>query len=278
MVENNLMLGNSANVMRSAFGVKSGEQITFRNNTVTGDLPSLAYAMRVNVENATVTNDEINFYNNIWSDPTGTMGSSFGGGNDFSDTPPTDIADWELHNNQYWNGGVVIPTDAAEAINYGADVNRITTNPGLPSLAGLVVPRWDSTTGEFADGSATIREAFVNLVMQHGVPASTSQGVDQSLPGLSPAVDILGNPRGASPDVGAFEIGGDSFGDFDSDGDVDGRDFLTWQRNPSVGNLEDWQANYGGGALSASIAVPEPSTFLLALLAGYPLSRKRQKI
>jgi hypothetical protein len=275
LVENNLMLGNSANVMRAAFGVKSGEQITFRNNTVTGDLPSLAYAMRVNVENAAVTNDEINFYNNIWSDSTGTMGASFGGSNDFSDTPPADIADWELHNNQYWNGGVAIPTDPAEEINYGADVNRITTNPGLPALAGLVVPRWDSTTGEFADGSTTIREAFVNLVMQYGVPVSTSGGVDQAFLGQSPAVDILGNARGASPDVGAFEIVSDDFGDFDSDGDVDGRDFLVWQRNPSIGNLVDWQANYGAGALSANVAVPEPSSFVLVLMGCCPLSRKR---
>jgi hypothetical protein len=34
-------------------------------------------------------------------------------------------------------------------------------------------------------------------------------------------------------------------GDFDGDGNVDGRDFLAWQRNPNIGNLADWQANYG---------------------------------
>jgi hypothetical protein len=287
MVENNLMLGNSANVMRSAFGVKSGEQITFRNNTVTGDLPSLAYAMRLNVENAAVTNDEINFYNNIWNDPTGTMGASFGGSNDFSDTPPADVDDYALNGNQYWNGGVAIPTDPAEAINYGADVNSITTNPGLPLLAGLVMPRWDSTTGEFADGSATIREAFVNLVMQYGIPAGTSRGIDQSLPGLSPSVDILGNARGALPDVGAFEIVSAAGGDFDSDGDVDGRDFLVWQRNSSVGNLADWQMNYGEDALSpfsttpateVASPVPEPDAMVLVVIGVYPLSHKRLSV
>jgi autotransporter-associated beta strand protein len=53
-------------------------------------------------------------------------------------------------------------------------------------------------------------------------------------------------------------------GDFDSDGDVDGRDFLLWQRNPSVGDLNDWQTNYGTGALNAaSTAIPEPGTLLL---------------
>jgi hypothetical protein len=67
-------------------------------------------------------------------------------------------------------------------------------------------------------------------------------------------------------------------GDFDNDGDVDGRDFLVWQRNPSLGSLGDWQANYGAGSLSASTAMPEPSAFVLALLGGYLLSRKRLDI
>lgn len=68
-------------------------------------------------------------------------------------------------------------------------------------------------------------------------------------------------------------------GDFDSDGDVDGRDFLVWQRNPSVGDLADWQANYGVGSLSSveSVAsVPEPATMLLifmATMAFYPQRR-----
>ncbi len=54
-------------------------------------------------------------------------------------------------------------------------------------------------------------------------------------------------------------------GDFDGDGDVDGRDFLVWQPNPMVGNLADWQANYGTGNLltAASIAVPEPASLSL---------------
>jgi hypothetical protein len=40
----------------------------------------------------------------------------------------------------------------------------------------------------------------------------------------------------------------------DGDGDVDGRDFLVWQRSSSAssqgvssGDLADWQANYGAG-------------------------------
>ena len=60
-------------------------------------------------------------------------------------------------------------------------------------------------------------------------------------------------------------------GDFDNDNDVDGEDFLAWQRglspNPlSAADLSDWEANYGTVAgLSAGnvTAVPEPSSCLL---------------
>jgi hypothetical protein len=56
-------------------------------------------------------------------------------------------------------------------------------------------------------------------------------------------------------------------GDFDIDGDIDGRDFLTWQRDTSVGALDDWQTYYGVGALvGTNIAVPEPTASALAAL------------
>jgi hypothetical protein len=56
-------------------------------------------------------------------------------------------------------------------------------------------------------------------------------------------------------------------GDFDGNGIVDGYDFLLWQRNPSVGSLADWEANYGLGAMlsASSVAVPEPTTCTLTL-------------
>ncbi|MDZ4657013.1 MAG: hypothetical protein SH868_05470, partial [Bythopirellula sp.] len=66
-------------------------------------------------------------------------------------------------------------------------------------------------------------------------------------------------------------------GDFDEDGDVDGRDFLVWQRDPGVGDLADWQGNYGDGMLAAlsalhgggtppANAVPEPGGVALLML------------
>jgi hypothetical protein len=72
--------------------------------------------------------------------------------------------------------------------------------------------------------------------------------------------------------------------DFDNDGDVDGADFLTWQRNVGTaggnnvgdadGNgqingldLAAWRAAFGPGAEAAVGAVPEPSTLLLGGVA-----------
>ena len=68
-------------------------------------------------------------------------------------------------------------------------------------------------------------------------------------------------------------------GDFDQDGDVDGRDFLAWQRGESPiplspENLAEWQSSFGTGPLLANLsAVPEPPTLALAvclLVLGLP--------
>ena len=67
-------------------------------------------------------------------------------------------------------------------------------------------------------------------------------------------------------------------GDFDEDGDVDGQDFLIWQRGGSPNPLtpEDlaiWQENYGlviEETFVSNMAVPEPgmlSSFALSLIA-----------
>ena len=76
-------------------------------------------------------------------------------------------------------------------------------------------------------------------------------------------------------------------GDFDGDDDVDGRDFLAWQRGASpngtpggpvsAADLTVWQGAYNGGALSA-VTVPEPASAWLVLCGGSFLwgSRRRR--
>ena len=201
LVENNLMLGNSSNVMRAAFGVKGGQNIVFRHNTVSGDLPALAFAMRLNQEGSNPINDNVHFYNNIWSDPTGTMGSNGSGSNDFSDTPIGETQNLTINNNLYWNGGSDIPADSGEQLNYTDDSNRIIADPQLGAQNGLVLPRWNGS--QFGGGHGTIQAVFLDLVTKYGTPAGQSV-IDSADTTNSSSVDILGNLR-LNPDVGAVE-------------------------------------------------------------------------
>jgi hypothetical protein len=199
LVENNLMLGDSGNTMRAAFGVKGSRDSVFRANTVVGDLPSNAFAMRLNREGSNPVVSGIEFYNNLWSDPTGTM-------LDFSDTPAGESQAITLQRNGYWNGGAALPNDPTDAINVSSDSEPRIGNPRLPPQAGLQTPHWIAAQSQFNGGFATIAAVFTALVTSYGTPAATGNGVDQALASQMPAEDILGRPRGAAPDLGAVEL------------------------------------------------------------------------
>ena len=69
-------------------------------------------------------------------------------------------------------------------------------------------------------------------------------------------------------------------GDFDLDGDVDGNDFLVWQRTDGTpGGLTLWQNNYGTGVLAAAgtSAVPEPASLTLVLLGLAAIGRRSRR-
>ncbi len=60
-------------------------------------------------------------------------------------------------------------------------------------------------------------------------------------------------------------------GDYDTDGDVDGADFLKWQRGelsdpPSAADLAVWETNFGNNTPLTATAVPEPATGIMLLL------------
>jgi hypothetical protein len=207
LVENNLMIGNSANEMRTAFGVKGARDITFRNNTVAGNLPGCAYAMRLNQEGANPQNQGVSFWNNVWSDHTGTMGAGCGGGNDFSDGAASESLGVQLDRNLYWNGGAAIPPgDVLSPLV--DDARRVVADAGLStSHAGIVLPRWTGTA--FPSGSVTIRQEFERLATAYGAPLAAGPAVDQADPSRAPADDIRGRPRtaGTAPDLGAYETG-----------------------------------------------------------------------
>ena len=80
-------------------------------------------------------------------------------------------------------------------------------------------------------------------------------------------------------------IGGWLDGDFDGDNDVDGFDLLKWQRGETFEPLSTtdfnlWESNFGVnlGPLQGSVVanVPEPTTVVLAMLAGMVVVTRRR--
>jgi len=209
LVENNLLLGNSRHPLRVAFHVRGSKDIVFRHNTVSGDLPSKAFALRLSRSLENPPNENVAFYNNVWSDPTGTMGAGAPGDpGDFADAAPADTLSFTLLNNLYWNGGQAIPYDPLELVNYDSDPAALVADPKLADPAGVVSPVWQPERGRFGGGAATIRAVFLGLVEDYGLPAAGSAVAGAAEPAQAAAEDILQRPRPAAgfPDLGAVEV------------------------------------------------------------------------
>jgi hypothetical protein len=202
LAENNLLIGNAANTMRSPLGVKGSRDITFRHNTVVGDLPANAYATRINREGSNPAIENIRFVHNVFADLSGSM-------QDFSDTLAADLSTTRpstLSRNLYFNNGNALPFDGSDVLNISNDASRIESNPVLPSQGSLSTPYYIANTGQFNGGYLTIRAAFVDLVERYGRPGSGSAVFGAAnLPNEIPTTDILGTPRAASADLGAVQ-------------------------------------------------------------------------
>jgi T5SS/PEP-CTERM-associated repeat protein len=133
------------------------------------------------------------------------------------------------------------PVQAAGTINLAGGLT-VTLAGGYQPQAGDVFPLLASDvrmTGDFLNENLPDLDAGLDWQLQQ-TPSSLSLAV----------IDTAGLP-----------------GDFNADGKVDGRDLLFWQRNPSVGDLADWRANYGeSSSMAETIAVPEPAAAILLAL------------
>ena len=99
------------------------------------------------------------------------------------------------------------------------------------------------------------------------------------LEGYRDAGLLYGNGVAGQVDIFTETVSGGA-GDFDGDNDIDGQDYLVWQRDPTVGDLaNDWLPNYGGGGteitvvtaaaqnLSAVAGVPEPGSLTILVVS-----------
>ena len=154
---------------------------------------------------------------------------------------------------------------------------------GTTYADGLIFVNEDNSNGEIwlttPDGAQ-----LTNIANTAGNSAATETSgiLDLSaLLGYRPGSIVLTSNQGSQASLSvlihpAAELVG---GDFDFDGDVDGADFLAWQRNPRLGDLADWQLHYGTQPSPATTAVPEPATasLLVGLMTcALELTRRRK--
>ncbi|MFB3890737.1 MAG: choice-of-anchor Q domain-containing protein [Phycisphaerae bacterium] len=292
LVENNLFLFNSPDSQVGAFMVKGGARnITFRSNTVVGHpVGGSAFAMRMQKIASNPNMENIYYYNNIWSDPAGGMV-------DFSDGYKSEVSgDLVLSNNLYWNKGKGIPTDSWSILDPDApwydDPRRTSADPLLGNPSGMVISRWLASSGQFLSGQDTIRGEFERLVRLYGALAAGSPAIDKADPAHISFYDILGNPRGAMGDIGAFERNFAIYGDANEDGIVDMTDYTTWFSWFGSSAGVGWrQADFNGDGLVdmkdyvvwfdhfgqvQGASVPEPATLSLLVLGVLAALRKRR--
>jgi hypothetical protein len=145
-----------------------------------------------------------------------------------------------------------------------------------------------STTGDFTNDADGNFGPPVNIAL----PSTSLQALlfdglatDKSTTNLAdyiltPGAATFTNYAGTSFTLVAPEP---STGDFDNDGDVDGRDFLKWQRGESPDplseeDLEIWQEQYGTSGLGAGVtAISEPGALAGLVLFGIGAILRRRR-
>lgn len=163
-------------------------------------------------------------------------------------------------------GGGIVTVGGSLSIGYGDSSVDISTG-GMLAVFG----EGDGSLTEFLGlvlGTDQIRYWDYDVAGWSDITGAT-YGDDYSLSYLTTG-DLTGYTL--------LTVGVPMPGDFNMDGRCDGLDFLLWQRDPSVGSLSDWEADYGKTAGPVTITqsetsptVPEPASVVLGALAGVGL-------
>jgi len=187
--------------------------------------------------------------------------------------------------------GTAFPEDRV-LVNDGSDAIQVVTSAtdeggGTRTLIyEVAVKQYNSFDATSAATSGTgLRTLAVGDTV--GFAVAPGSRFDTFVPGLGSDADFAATvSAGGGPNMFAnFDLFGlyqlvTDLGDFDADTDIDGFDFLQWQRGESplplnASDLSDWEGNFGAtsvgplAALGAGVdAVPEPSAALLTGLLG----------
>ena len=183
------------------------------------------------------------------------------------------------------------PPSAVTAGIFDASDHELTINQGLFAVAGIITDNFDISTLPFSGSgtgdaslslnevSRTASEVIYDITMLF--PVAFSDRVLDSSAGDDATMDIEVDGLVEAEGQLIAMLTAETSADYDGDDDVDGDDFLTWQRgngivelaSPTNGDsdadgdvdaadLTVWE-NQFGGAVTATSAIPEPTTGLL---------------
>jgi hypothetical protein len=162
-----------------------------------------------------------------------------------------------------------------------------STDPARTTDGAIAVVAYDDATPAWPANNDKASIYLSNLVLPPSAGSSWSRSQSPDSVGSANATaalaDVPLHPGGDVGSPGTFGAvvppTGDA--DFDDDGDVDGRDFLVWQRGLGVGashaagdadgngsvdaaDLAIWRGQFGAPAVAATVTTPEPTALLLA--------------
>jgi hypothetical protein len=161
--------------------------------------------------------------------------------------------------------------------------------PGFGEVDATQIGGVSAASGGFNDSTNCdgFMGGIIHLLVAE-VITEAEDHLDSSLVLHFGATDGSGNTPIASAVEIAYSnaVPGLLAGDFDLDSDVDGADFLKWQRGESFtpyseSDFADWEENFGTvlpAIAAAAASTPEPSSLLLASLAGCALLHRRRRI
>jgi hypothetical protein len=165
-------------------------------------------------------------------------------------------------------GGIGSPSSISTTFN-------ISSTHSLVTLVTMIAPSPDWFVGvsgvDLKSGGNWMSELVVDLyAYDAGTDSGSTFTAANNDTNPQDPIALLGAPFTGTPALGTFTF--TLRGDFDQDGNIDGADFLKWQRGEttipySASDLDDWYINFGTSAPAVAAAIiPEPMTWSMMLL------------
>lgn len=205
-----------------------------------------------------------------------------------------DVSNWRFDDEDATDWGV-IPQGTSLAPRQTAvffdeeftDAATFRNDWAVPAAAEVIGIAWGSLANTPSDTNEILellddtggQQDLVNFDDANGWPSDSPDGASIYLPSLqadnnvaaSWAASVVGTDDAVSPTGATFSAGDigspgrvPSSGDFDGDQDIDGADFLAWQRGfgslYQANDLVNWQSEYGQGLVGPLVSDGAPNS------------------